>query len=105
MPSTPTFVIAGASLAGAKTAETQRDETYDGRGLLLGDEPDRPYERPPLSKAYLRGEAGRDKLSVHEAGFYAAHDIELRTSTRVVSIEPIGRHVLLDSGERIPYDR
>jgi 3-phenylpropionate/trans-cinnamate dioxygenase ferredoxin reductase subunit len=105
MSSTPTFIIAGASLAGAKAAETLRGEGFDGRILLLGDEPDRPYERPPLSKEYLRSEVGRDKLYVHEAGFYAAHDIELRTSTRVDSIDPAGRHVLLASGERIGYDR
>jgi 3-phenylpropionate/trans-cinnamate dioxygenase ferredoxin reductase subunit len=103
--STATFVIVGASLAGAKAAETLRSEGFDGRVLLLGDEPDRPYERPPLSKGYLRGEAGRDKLYVHEQGFYAAHDIELRTSTRVVSIDPTGRRVQLDSGEWLPYDR
>ena len=84
MSSRPIFAIVGASLAGAKAAETLRSEGFDGRVVLLGDEPERPYERPPLSKAYLRGEASRDKLYVHDPGFYAAHDIELRTSTRVV---------------------
>ena len=51
----PTFVIAGASLAGAKAAETLRDEGFDGQVVLLGAEPERPYERPPLSKGYLLG--------------------------------------------------
>ena len=51
----PTFVIAGASLAGAKAAETLRDEGFDGDIVLLGSEPERPYERPPLSKGYLLG--------------------------------------------------
>jgi 3-phenylpropionate/trans-cinnamate dioxygenase ferredoxin reductase component len=105
MSSMLTFAIVGASLAGAKAAETLRTEGFDGRILLLGDEPERPYERPPLSKAYLRGEASRDKLYVHDPGFYAAHDIELRTSTRVVSVAPAERRVHLASGERIPYDR
>jgi 3-phenylpropionate/trans-cinnamate dioxygenase ferredoxin reductase subunit len=73
--------------------------------LLLGEEAERPYERPPLSKAYLRGEAGRDSLYVHQDGFYAAHDIELRTSTSVRSIAPAGRRLELASGERIGYDR
>ena len=66
-----TFVIVGASLAGAKAAETLREEGFDGRIVLIGAEPDRPYERPPLSKEYLRGEAGREKVYVHEEGFYA----------------------------------
>jgi 3-phenylpropionate/trans-cinnamate dioxygenase ferredoxin reductase subunit len=105
MSSTRTFAIVGASLAGAKAAETLRTEGFDGRLLLLGDEPERPYERPPLSKAYLRGEAGRDKLYVHDPEFYAAHDIELRTSTRVASIDPAARRLLLASGEQVPYDR
>jgi hypothetical protein len=77
MSSTPTFIIAGASLAGAKAAETLRGEGFDGRILLLGDEPDRPYERPPLSKEYLRSEVGRDKLYVHEAGFYYSDQYDL----------------------------
>jgi 3-phenylpropionate/trans-cinnamate dioxygenase ferredoxin reductase component len=102
---TSTFVIVGAGLAGAKAAETLRAEGFDGRLLLLGEEPERPYERPPLSKAYLRGEADRDSLDVHQEGFYAAHDIELRPSTQVRSIDPAARRVELASGERIGYQR
>jgi 3-phenylpropionate/trans-cinnamate dioxygenase ferredoxin reductase component len=102
---TSTFVIVGAGLAGAKAAETLRAEGFDGRLLLLGEEPERPYERPPLSKAYLRGEADRDSLYVHQEGFYAAHDIELRPSTQVRSIDPAARRVELASGERIGYQR
>ena len=105
MPTNPTHVIVGASLAGAKAAETLRAEGFDGRLLLVGEEAERPYERPPLTKAYLRGEADRDSLYVHEEGFYAAHDIELRTSTPVRSIDPAHRRVELASGERIGYDR
>ena len=62
--STSTFVIVGAGLAGAKAAETLRAEGFGGRLLLLGEEAERPYERPPLSKAYLRGETDRDSLYV-----------------------------------------
>jgi 3-phenylpropionate/trans-cinnamate dioxygenase ferredoxin reductase subunit len=105
MLTSPTFVIVGAGLAGAKAAETLRAEGFDGRLLLVGQEGERPYERPPLSKAYLRGEADRDSLYVHDEGFYAAHDIELRTSTPVRSIDPAGRRLELASGERIGYDR
>jgi 3-phenylpropionate/trans-cinnamate dioxygenase ferredoxin reductase component len=105
MSTSPTFVIVGAGLAGAKAAETLRAEGFGGRLLLLGDEAERPYDRPPLSKAYLRGETDRDSLYLHQDGFYAAHDIELRTSTPVRSIDPAHRQVELASGERIGYDR
>jgi 3-phenylpropionate/trans-cinnamate dioxygenase ferredoxin reductase component len=100
-----TFVIVGAALAGAKAAETLRAEGFDGRLLLLGEEPERPYERPPLSKAYLRGETDPDSLYVHQEGFYAAHGIELRPSTPVQAIDPAGRQLELATGERIGYRR
>ena len=84
MTSDQTFVIVGASLAGAKAAETLREEGFDGRVVLIGAEHERPYERPPLSKDYLRGEAGREKVYVHDEGFYAEHDIELRLGRTAV---------------------
>src|SRR5688572_23695275 len=100
-----TFVIAGAGLAGAKAAETLRDEGFGGRVVLIGAEPERPYERPPLSKDYLRGETGRDKVHVHEAGFYAERDIELLLGREAVALDPTEREVSLDDGGRIAYDR
>ena len=66
-----TFVIVGAGLAGAKAAQTLRDEGFDGDVVLLGEEPERPYERPPLSKGLLLGTADRETVFVHEAGWYA----------------------------------
>jgi 3-phenylpropionate/trans-cinnamate dioxygenase ferredoxin reductase subunit len=99
------IVIVGASLAGAKAAETLREEGYDGRLVLVGDEPERPYERPPLSKDYLRGESGRDVVYVHEAGFYDERAIELRTGTRATAIDPAERTVTLAGGERLSWDR
>jgi 3-phenylpropionate/trans-cinnamate dioxygenase ferredoxin reductase subunit len=99
-----TFVIVGASLAGAKAAETLRAEGFDGRVVLVGAEQDRPYERPPLSKEYLRGEAG-SKPFVHEESFYAEHEIELRASTRVDSIDPAAGAVGLAGGETLEFDR
>ena len=71
MTSDQTHVIVGAGLAGAKAAETLREEGFDGRVVLVGAEDVRPCERPPLSKDYLRGEVGRDKVYVHDQGFYA----------------------------------
>jgi 3-phenylpropionate/trans-cinnamate dioxygenase ferredoxin reductase subunit len=105
MSTTSTFVIVGAGLAGAKAAETLRAEGFDGRLLLVGEEPERPYDRPPLSKAYLRGEADRDSLYVHQEAFYADNDVELRPSTPVRSIAPSARQLELATGERIGYQR
>jgi len=105
MTSDQTHVIVGASLAGAKAAETLREEGFDGGVVLVGSEGERPYERPPLSKDYLRGEAGRDKLFVHPAGFYADRDIELRLGRTAVSLALGARELALDDGTRFGYDR
>jgi 3-phenylpropionate/trans-cinnamate dioxygenase ferredoxin reductase component len=99
-----TFVIVGASLAGAKAAETLRAEGFDGRIVLVGAEPERPYERPPLSKDYLRGESERDAAYVHEPGYYEAHDIELRLGERAEALDANASEVALESGERLRYD-
>jgi 3-phenylpropionate/trans-cinnamate dioxygenase ferredoxin reductase component len=99
------IVIVGGGLAGAKAAETLRAEGYDGRLVLLGEEDERPYERPPLSKDYLRGEREREAVHVHEAGFYDAHAIELRTGTEVTAIDTSARTATLASGERLAWDR
>lgn len=99
-----TFVIVGASLAGAKAAETLREQGFEGRIVLLGAESERPYERPPLSKEYLRGEA-EQRPYVHPEGFYAENEIELRTSTAVTGIDLDASAVTTADGERLPYDR
>ena len=100
-----TFVIVGASLAGAKAAETLRAEGFDGRVVLVGAESERPYERPPLSKDYLRGEAGREKVYVHEDGFYEENEIELRLRTSIAAIDAAAQEAVFESGERLGYDR
>src|SRR4249919_747616 len=105
MPAPHTVVIVGASLAGAKAAETLRAEGFDGRVVLIGEEPERPYERPALSKDYLRGESNRDKVFVHDASFYADQDIELRTHTTAVALHPDRHTVALEGGEVMQYDR
>jgi 3-phenylpropionate/trans-cinnamate dioxygenase ferredoxin reductase subunit len=101
----PTFVIVGAGMAGGKAAETLREEGFDGRVVLLGGETERPYERPPLSKDYLRGESERAGVYLQEdAGWYDEHDVELRPSTHVESLDVAARAVVLAGGERIDYD-
>jgi 3-phenylpropionate/trans-cinnamate dioxygenase ferredoxin reductase component len=105
MTSDHTHIIVGASLAGAKAAETLRDEGFDGRVVLVGAEDERPYERPPLSKDYLRGEVGREKVYVHDESFYAEHDIELRQGRTVESLDTSTSELALDDGERLRYDR
>src|SRR5947208_751570 len=99
-----TFVIVGASLAGAKAAETLREEGFDGRLVLIGDEPERPYERPPLSKDYLRGESA-ERPHVHVERFYPDNEIELWTSTRVSGINATLRELWLEGDQRLSYDR
>jgi 3-phenylpropionate/trans-cinnamate dioxygenase ferredoxin reductase subunit len=100
-----TFVIVGASLAGAKAAQELRERGFDGRIVLIGSEPERPYERPPLTKDYLRGESEREKAYVHPAGFYDDQQIELLSDTVVTAIEPGALRVLLRGGRDVPYDK
>jgi len=100
-----TFMIVGASLAGAKAAEELRERGFDGRVVLLGSEAERPYERPPLSKDYLRGESPRENAYVHEDGFYADRAIELETGTTVAAIDPVAARVTLADGRELPFDR
>ena len=103
--SSQTFVIVGASLAGAKAAETLRSEGFDGRVVLVGAETERPYERPPLTKDYLRGESEREQAYVHEQGFYEQHEIELLTGLAATSLDRAARRVRLDDGRELSFDR
>ena len=104
MTSSDTYVIVGAGMAGGKAAETLREEGFDGRIVLVGAEPHRPYERPPLSKDYLRGESGMAWLQEDE-GWYSENEVELRTSTVAESIDAGERAVVLSDGERLGFDR
>lgn len=98
-----TLAIVGGSLAGVKAAEAARHAGYEGRIILVGDEATAPYERPPLSKAVLRGEAEPDSARIHPEGFYADHAIDLVTD-RVASLDVAARRLHLDSGDVIPFD-
>lgn len=100
-----TFIIVGASLAGAKAAEGLRERGFEGRVVLIGAEAERPYERPPLTKDYLRGESDRESTFVHAEGFYADHGISLLTDTTVSAINPAISAVSLADGRVLGYDR
>jgi 3-phenylpropionate/trans-cinnamate dioxygenase ferredoxin reductase subunit len=99
----PTYVIVGASLAGATAAQTLRDHGFAGRIVLIGDETELPYERPALSKGYLLGTDERAKIYVHEESWYAEHAVELLLGRRVTLLDRDAHQVELDTGERIGY--
>jgi NADPH-dependent 2,4-dienoyl-CoA reductase/sulfur reductase-like enzyme len=101
-----TFVIVGGGLAGAKAAETLRAEGFTGRVILICDERDHPYERPPLSKGYLLGKEERDSVFVHEPAWYAAHDIELHLGQTVDAIDRTAKTVRFgEDGTVVRYDK
>ena len=100
-----TFVIVGASLAGARAAAALRKGGFEGRVVLIGDEAERPYERPPLSKGYLLGKDAVEKAYVHGENFYAEQNIELRLGVRVTSIDRDAHEVGIDGGDYVHYDK
>jgi 3-phenylpropionate/trans-cinnamate dioxygenase ferredoxin reductase component len=103
--SAATIAIVGAGLAGAKAAEALRIDGFAGRIVLFGDEPHRPYERPPLSKDYLQGRADRDAAFVHPADWYAQHAVELRLADPVIALDPAAHRLNTRSGDRFGYDK
>ncbi|HEU4572186.1 MAG TPA: FAD-dependent oxidoreductase, partial [Candidatus Limnocylindrales bacterium] len=105
MSSIDHIVIIGAGLTGARAAESLRKERFDGSITIVGDEPELPYIRPPLSKDYLRGESEREKALVHPASFYDEQRIEVRQSSTATRIDPAARRVVLDDGSALPFDR
>lgn len=100
-----TFVIIGASLAGAKAAEALRAEGFTGRVVLVGEETEPPYERPPLSKGYLQGEDPREKARVHDERWYAENGVELLLGRRATNLDAGAHTVTLDGVERLRYDK
>ncbi|GGP39184.1 NAD(P)/FAD-dependent oxidoreductase [Streptomyces melanogenes] len=100
-----TFVIVGGGLAGAKAAETLRAEGFNGRVILIGDEREHPYERPPLSKGFLSGKEERDSVFVHEPAWYAQNDVELHLGQTVTAIDREAKTVRLGDGTLIGYDK
>ena len=96
-------VIIGGGQAGFQTAASLRVEGFEEGITLIGDEPQVPYQRPPLSKGFLLGKQEQRHAELRPAAFYETQRIDLVTA-RVASIDRIGRHVKLDSGAQIEYD-
>lgn len=105
MKTSPTYVLVGAGMAGAHAADTLRAEGFDGRVVLLGQERERPYERPPLSKEYLLGESETNDVYVHGERWYADNDVDLRLGVRAAAVHRSRHEVELDDGERLRYDK
>jgi 3-phenylpropionate/trans-cinnamate dioxygenase ferredoxin reductase subunit len=105
MSTKPSFIIVGGGLAGAIATQTLREEGFDGRITLLGQEPNAPYERPPLSKDYLQGKADRDSIFVHPEPWYAEHEVDLSLGAAVTSLDPAARTVTTDTGAQLHYDK
>ncbi len=99
------YAIVGASLTGAKAAESLRDNGFTGRIVLIGEETERPYERPPLSKGYLLGTDPRDKAFVHDASWYPEHEVELMPGVRATNLDTAAHLLTLDGYEPLRYDK
>jgi 3-phenylpropionate/trans-cinnamate dioxygenase ferredoxin reductase subunit len=105
MNNKPSLIIVGGGMAGAIAAQTLREEGFDGSITLFGQEPNVPYERPPLSKDYLQGNAERDSIFVHPESWYAEHDVELSLGDAVTSLDPAARTVTTSTGTQLRYDK
>src|SRR5215218_5759885 len=105
MKSKPSFIIVGGGMAGAIAAQTLRAEAFDGQITLLGQEPNAPYERPPLSKDYLQGKADRDSIFVNPDRWYAEQEVDLSLGAAVTSLDPAARTVTTDAGAQLHYDK
>lgn len=99
------IVIVGAGQAGASLAAKLRALGHTGAITLIGEEPVAPYQRPPLSKGYLLGETGLDRLYLRAPNFWGEHDIDLRLDAKVTTIDPGGKAVMLEGGETLAYDQ
>lgn len=99
-----TFVVVGGGLAGQRAVETLRAEGFDGRVVLLAAEPEVPYDRPPLSKAFLQADQPASEIRLRPADWYAENDVDLRAGVAATGLDTEARAVLLDGGERLAYD-
>lgn len=98
-----TFVVVGGGLAAGKAVEALREHGHRGPLLIIGNEQERPYIRPPLSKGYLLGKEERDSIFVHPEDWYSEHEVDLLLGTSVKAVDPQAKEVELDDGRRVPY--
>ena len=101
----PSLLVVGAGHAGSELAVAARHNGWSGRIVLVGDEPVPPYQRPPLSKAYLLGKADVESLALRGASVYATANIELRPGTRVRGVDRAAHVVELADGSRLAYSK
>ena len=99
------FIIVGAGQAGASLCEALRKNGFEGKITLIGEEPQPPYQRPPLSKAYLLGEMALERLFLRPQSWYEEHGVELRTGTAAQKIDAAAHEVTLSDGEVLTYDK
>lgn len=99
------FLLVGGGLASASCAAELRKRGAEGSILLVGREPEPPYERPPLSKEYLRGDAGREDAYVNPPSWYEENGVELRTGANVMSLDPEARTAKLQGGEEVAFGK
>jgi 3-phenylpropionate/trans-cinnamate dioxygenase ferredoxin reductase subunit len=97
-------IIIGAGQAGGETAQRLRQGGFAGDITLIGEEPLPPYQRPPLSKAYLKGDLAMDRLLLRPGSVYADEQVSLLTKTRAVWIDRANRKVRIEGGRELPYD-
>src|SRR5687767_15152731 len=99
------YLLIGGGVAGAAAAEAIREIDHDGTMVLVGQEINRPYNRPPLSKDYLTRKVNRPALFVNDAHWFARNSMELHTGLRASRLEPARHSVLFDNGEEIVFDK
>src|SRR5688572_20648349 len=99
------YAVVGASLAGATAAATLREEGFDGEVILIGAEPTFPYERPPLSKTFLRGESTIQEAMVRPEAYYADNRIDTRFGTTVIGVDASGKTLTIAGGDPVSFDK
>ncbi|RPK32219.1 FAD-dependent oxidoreductase [Streptomyces sp. ADI93-02] len=100
-----TFVVVGGGLAAGKAAEALREHGHRGPLVVIGDEQERPYIRPPLSKGYLLGKEERDSIFVHAQEWYRENEVDLVLGTRARAVDARAGEVELEGGRRVAYDK
>ncbi|MGZ8723653.1 MAG: FAD-dependent oxidoreductase, partial [Aeromicrobium sp.] len=98
-------VVVGAGVAGVSAVAGMRSAGYDGEILLIGDEPELPYRRPPVSKEIIRGDKTPDQIRIKPETWYADNAVELLTGARVTAIDPVAATVTLAEGLTVAFDQ